>query len=292
MRTLALAAVLAGLAVPTTAAEREVAVAFRTDAPPFSVAEDGTYRGFIAALCEAAVSRAGYSISERTEIAPTDRQSLREEGGIDLVCDPTTVTVARARRTDFSPIVFIANSGFLRSPEPKPLSDSAIDTHEACRTLRAENPDRVLLGAVMVAGTTARATYELARAKGHAADTMEHLVCPIEVANHDAGIAAFCDGAATYYFGDLDILHAAVARHGDCPARETDAFRAYEPYAIAIPTQDDAFRRAFVSALYALFSEGAVTEIYADAFGSTQMSEPLQMLFRVNSVPRGAVATD
>jgi ABC-type amino acid transport substrate-binding protein len=292
MRIVVLIAAVASLAAPAPASDRDVVVAFRTDAPPFSVAEDGTYRGFIAALCEAAVDRAGYRIAERAPISAADRRTLAADGAVDLVCDPTTVTVERARHTDFSPIVFIANSGFFRSPEPRPLSEGEIAASEACRDLRADNPDRDILGAAMVAGTTARATYELARARGHAADTMTHLVCPMEFASHDAGIAAFCDGLATYYFGDLDILHAAVARHGDCPARETDAFRAYEPYAIAIPTQDDAFRRAFVSALYALFSEGAVTEIYADTFGSAQMSEPLRMLFRVNSVPRGATPTD
>ena len=274
------------------AAERDVIVAFRVDAAPFSSKGEEGYEGFIAGLCEAAVARAGYRIAERVEVRAADRPATMTGAAVDLVCDPTTVTLERAGRVDFSPILFIANSTFLQAARPHVLKEEEIARSEDCARARAEDPSRDLLGVGMVEGTTAEATFELARASGHVDDTLDHALCRFDFATHADGVAEVCGGFLSYYFGDLDIMLTEMARQDGCTASRSDDFRAYEPYAIAIPSEDDAFRRAVVAALYGLFADGTALRIYEETFGTRELGEPLRMLFSVNNVPRGQVPTD
>ena len=288
-RLLALAA-LAFAAASTAQAGDGIVVAFRADAAPFSASAGDGYEGYIAGLCEAAVARTDYRIAERRPVTAVDRSSVGDD--VALVCDPTTITVARARRSDFSPIVYIANSGFLRAARPHVLSEAEIARSPACAALHAERPDRSLVGVGMVVDTTARATFELARSTGRLGDTLDHALCVVELDSHAEGVAEVCGGHLTYYFGDVDIMVHEMQRTATCAASRVEDFGAYEPYAVRLPNADEGFRRAFVAALYGLFADGTALAIYAEAFGTDRLSEPLRMLFSVNNVPLGDAATD
>lgn len=292
MRRFILACVLFLLTLANAGAGGEVTVAFREDAAPFSVLRDGTYQGYIAGLCEEAVIRAGYTIAERLPISVAAREGHFGGGGVDLVCDPTTVTLARAARVDFSPIVFIANSGVLRRASPHYLSAEEISLSDDCSVLAGRDPGRNLVGVGMVAGTTAQATFALARSQGVISDTLDYALCRFEFESHAEGIGEICDGYVSYYFGDLDILMAQVAGQDQCRASRVPGFGAYEPYAIAIPSVDEGFRRAFVSAIYGLFTDGSATRIYEAAFGTDRLSDPLRLLFSINNIPRGTLPVE
>lgn len=99
-------------------------IAVRADAWPF-VSKDfnsGEYVGFFWDICTEAVHRAGYHF--RVQEIDTDERSrfLRTgDGGYDLLCDPTTITLKRVYDLDgkegrplreFSPIVFVANGSY------------------------------------------------------------------------------------------------------------------------------------------------------------------------------------
>lgn len=275
------AVILGGPAV----ADGEVGVAFRADAAPFSYRSDDGYHGFIAELCEQAVARAGYRIGARVPVAAADRSAPRAD--VDLVCDPTTITLERAARTDFSPILFIANSSFLQGAEPHFLTEAEIALSDDCAAQHAADPGRDLVGVGMVVNTTAPATFELARSTGHLGDTMNYALCRFEFPSHADGIAEICDGPLSFYFGDVDIMQAALRQHPECSASLAEDFRAYEPYAVSIPSDDDGFRRAFVAALYGLYADGSALAIYNETFGTAKMNEPLRLLFSVYNVPRG-----
>jgi polar amino acid transport system substrate-binding protein/glutamate/aspartate transport system substrate-binding protein len=274
------------------AAGGDVVVAFRVDAAPFSSRGEDGFEGFIAGLCEQAVPRAGYRIAERVELTAASRPDAMEPGRVDLVCDPTTVTVARAGGVDFSPIVFTANSTFLQSARTHVLTDDEIALSDDCLRIRDEEPSLDLVGVGMVVNTTAEATFDLARATRRVGDTLDYGLCRFEFESHAEGVSEVCGGFLSYYFGDLDIMAAELKRQETCTASRSDDFRAYEPYAIAIPSEDDAFRRAVVAAIYGLFADGTALEIYREAFGTDKLSEPLRTLFSVNTVPRGPVPTD
>ena len=275
---------------PAAAADgTNVVVAFRIDAAPFSArADDGVYSGFLASLCEAAVTGAGYTIAERVPITAADRFDHLDDGAVDLICDPTTLTRQRATAVDFSPIVFIANSGFLEAGTLAELTDDAVASAPDCVALRRLKPGHKLFGVGMVGETTASASFQLARGQGLLADTDAIGYCGIAYPTHDAGVDAICSGQVSYYFGDVDILRSQLARRKDCDVSLNGDFRAYEPYALAIPSHDPVFRRKFIAALYQLFAETTAQSAYVAAFGEVPMSSALDMLFRINNVPVGS----
>ncbi len=267
-----------------------VVVGFRADAPPFSVAEGPGFTGYLAALCEEGVARAGYAVAERRALTALDRLDAEAGGGtaVDLVCDPTTLTQERARRFDFSPIVFIANSTFLVRQRLHFLTEAEVDIAGDCRNRRAAEPGRALVAVGMVGNTTSQATFDLALASGALTETPEFGFCVVAFSSHAEGLAEACKGFVSVYFGDLDILRALLADREECAAVPHRSFLAYEPYALAITSADPHFRRSFVAAVLGMFADGRAWEIYSDAFGDSPMSPSLEMLFRINAVPLGA----
>ncbi len=264
-----------------------VVVAFRQDAAPFSSgsAPDGPFSGLFVSFCEEAVKRAGYRIAKRVAITAADRFGPATVS-FDLICDPTTVTQSRARFMDFTPILFIANSSFLARPKVHILTEAEITGLPECRQIRATDPARQLVGVGMVGETTANATFQLARDQGWLTDTADYALCPVSFTDHQTGVLAICNGPLSYYFGDVDILRAEVARQTGCDLRPAE-FLAYEPYALQLPSHDTEFRRKFIAALYGLYADGTALKVYEATFGSAPMSGSLDMLFRINSIPLG-----
>jgi hypothetical protein len=132
-----LAACIAAALASQAAAQAIPVIGVRKDARPFAWQESGlenTYRGYLVDICQDAVTRAGYhydqeGISARQREAILDGRFTvpREEGEgsvtIDLLCDPTTITLARLDRFAgdpatqhgiFSPIVFLANGSYVQ----------------------------------------------------------------------------------------------------------------------------------------------------------------------------------
>jgi hypothetical protein len=138
---LAMQVMLAGANPAAGQHGKEVIILFREDARPFSVYEafDDTFSGYLRDLCVNAVTLAGYRIAQKIPINALQRQTLLKEGNpgnlgpgspdgeFDLLCDPTTISLARMKQLEdaggpdkfmFSPIVFLANGlsyGFLGS---------------------------------------------------------------------------------------------------------------------------------------------------------------------------------
>lgn len=117
-----------------------ITIAVRKDARPFVWVEENedkvSYEGFFVKICLEAARRARYT-PEMTTIDATERTIFFENGEfggdkkkVNLLCDPTTITLERMDRfaaipsdkprLQFSPIVFVANGSFV---ERKDLSD-------------------------------------------------------------------------------------------------------------------------------------------------------------------------
>ncbi len=270
-----------------------IRIGMRADAKPFvQEIEPGVFEGFLADLCRAAVAGAGYPDFTEQRIDASTRLGDPGDGRaeVDVVCDPTTLTLERAGRLDFSPIVFIANATFVSRDTRYFLSAAEAAASEGC-TAAAAGGGRVA-AAGMVTGTTAMAAFELALARGFLGDRSEFAVCAITVPSHVEGIRRLCEGELSYYFGDADILRAFLTDRPGCRATFHNSFLTYEPYALVVNTEDPEFRRRFFRAVYGLFSDGSVETFYGDHFGTRPRSAALDMLFSINSVPRGTVSAD
>ena len=112
-------AALVATFAPVVAAQEPVRVGFRSDTPPFSFrTEDGApFAGFLVELCEDALADAGLAI-EAVHVTAEDRFERLgtggARGGVDMLCDPTSIRPTNFDRFILSPQVFATGVGYLQ----------------------------------------------------------------------------------------------------------------------------------------------------------------------------------
>ncbi len=284
-------AVALGQVEPAAATEM-LRIGVRTDAKPFVyLGENGEYRGFLYALCTAAAESAGFSEIQPVEVSALDRFDRLGGGpeGIDVLCDPTTLTRQRVAEALFTPIVFVANTTYLRRVEPQRVPLEVAREH-GCETAGTEE---VLL-AGWVEGTTAEDAIHEAVARGEFGGGLT--VCPVALPDHVKGFARFCadDGLLTFYFGDADILaahHADVQAGGSaCDAVPARDFFTYEPYALMLGSHLPDMAPRFIAGVYDFFAGDAADEAFAEYFGGKRKAPAIDLLFRLYKIPGAGVA--
>lgn len=285
----ALLALACALVPAAPAGAETLRMGVRDDAKPFVYRDDdGQYRGFLYTLCRAAAESAGYPQPEHVPVTAANRfEAMRAgDGGLDLLCDPTTITLQRAAEWDFSPIVFVANSTLLRRTGARRLPA------EEARQLGCDSGDaESAIVAGWVGGTTADTALDLAMERELVRPGDGVAVCRISFDDHAAGFDALCGETAQlgYYFGDADILAAHLAdrqqRPEGCPAVFGGDFYLYEPYALVIGERLPEFRRHFVLGIYAFFREGGGEAAFDEHFEGRRMSPALDTLFRLYRIP-------
>ncbi|MDW3223356.1 MAG: transporter substrate-binding domain-containing protein [Paracoccaceae bacterium] len=154
-------------------AKDQVSIGVRVDTPPFVSIDtnSGAYVGYFYDICTEAVTRAGYQFTEKAVNAIMRDVFLNTgDGGYDVLCDPTTITLARmknfadtgeAKLLGFSQIIFVANGGYVMPgasmtvDSQKRLGDHRPDgtTALTCETLFSEAKDKAAIKA-----TAAKAT--------------------------------------------------------------------------------------------------------------------------------------
>ena len=269
LRILGLAIVLICMAVQPRAQgveDRPTAmIGVRVDAMPFVWREypgRETYRGFLYDLCTDATTRAGYHF-ELVPVTAADREAIiggelsGEFEGLDLFCDPTTISLNRLDRLAgseagqsmvFSPILFVANGSYVErseasrrkacrlavpgggqdakpaaeasplSDEELPFCDPAPDPSDCFgQGSNVLDADSVIRFAGHVRGTTARAAVMSAVSSGALRMKPEDRLCLVAQESHTSGVEAFCAQKFDYYFGDVDIIEAYI--------RQVDEFR-------------------------------------------------------------------
>ena len=261
----------------------------RTDAPPFvSVRADGSYGGFLYDLCRSAVAHAGVDPGT-VELVPVEAGTRFERlddaaEPLDLLCDPTTITMERAERWDFTPIVFFASS--LSAARSRAVALPADEAPAGCSVGAATRV--VLVG--WVDSTTSDATVAEMAAQVPSAPG-EVAVCPVAFARHDEGVRAFCsdEGRLSFYVGDADILSAqvdAVRREGPrCPVSFNTRAARPEPYALIVGDRIPGLHRRISAGVYAFFRSGEAERSFAANFAGRQKSPMLESLFALYRLP-------
>lgn len=295
-----------------------IRIGVRTDARPFAWHDPstGAFSGFLVDLCTSAVTRAGFPFRQVPVDATQRAEILRtKETDLDLLCDPTTISLARldffvhppmADRLRFSPIVFVANGVWVRNPDAKlrPLSAPPkgvtclpdAPTRGAGAEGQGEAPSYLTAG--FVVGTTAEALLGRLLRENKLDLAKYEAICPVVQTSHVDGIKDFCAGKLAYYFGDLDIVRETandlVARGmvESCEFDHTPVPISYEPYALIVTDRTAGFRSRFIASLYAVFSEqfsdsSTVDHFFDLHFGNLEKSPFLDALFRINRLPPG-----
>jgi ABC-type amino acid transport substrate-binding protein len=251
---------------------KTVAVAYRSDASPFSFVDQAKEpTGYSIELCRRVVSAIGQQLGVEgiqikwVPVTVQTRMEAVEKGQADMECGSTTVTLSRLKKVNFSSFTFVDGTGLL---------------------IKADSPARQLSDLAgkkiaVIPGTT----NEKALNEALKRSVINANVVPVKT--REEGLAQLEAGQIDAFASDKVLLMALAPKAKDPKAIAllTDDL-SFEPYAITLPRNDDNFRLAVNSALAEIYRSGAIVEIFNRWFGA--IGKPgimLQATFIFGAIP-------
>ena len=276
----AAALLLAGMALADAASaatldrirqDGAVRIAYRDDAPPFSFkGEDGAPTGYSVALCKAVADDLKRQLDlakidvTYVPVTAADRFEAIEKDRADLLCEATTATLSRRKLVDFSIATFVSGASLMIKP-------GGPTTYEALADKK-----------IGVLGGT---TTEEALRNSLAGRNMKAEI--VVVKSHPEGVKLLAAGDIAAYFGDRTILQ--FMQRDDKAAAGlllANDYLTFEPYALAIPHGDEAFRLAVDTALSRIYRSGDIQAIFVGSFGkNVNPSDLVKALYLISSMP-------
>lgn len=246
-----------------------IRIGHRADALPHSyVDRTGRPAGYIVDLCRevaAAVQERLKPAAVRQEfiqVTAQDRFEAVRDGRIDLLCDPSSITMARREIVDFSIPTFVDGAGVA-------FRDKDIVRFEdfAGRKVGVLN------------GTT---TYDLLRSSLSQMGIKAEI---ITAADHLSGLQSLSDRKVDAYFADRAILAYLFSRQESNRNIKLGKHHfSYETYGIALQRGDVDFRWLVDRTLARLARNGRMSALASKNFGIAN-DELLNALIVVNSLP-------
>lgn len=246
-------------------------IGYREDTPPYSYKNAiGEPAGYTVELCRAVAASIKGDLGldvltvDYVAVSAEDRFANLVTGDIDLLCGATTATLKRRELVDFSiPTFFDGASVLYRADGPKRMQDLA--GHKI---------------GVRVGTTTEQALKSSLATLGIEATI-------VGVGGHADGLARLEAGEVSAYFADRGILRFLLLQSKDASALLlSNRYFTHEPYALALPLGDGAFRLAVDRALSRIYRSGQVQEIFRASFGpEAQPGDLLKALYLISTLP-------
>ncbi|MFZ1885949.1 MAG: amino acid ABC transporter substrate-binding protein [Rhodoplanes sp.] len=227
---------------------KTVKIAYRSDSKPFSfLTERREPAGYTIDLCKVIVKSLEQQVNSplRIEWVPVttrDRFEAVANGSADMECGSSTVTLGRMKEVDFSNYIFVENTA---------LVVTASSGIHAFADLRGRN-------IAVITGTTNEKALARALERRHLSATI------IQVGNRLEGMTALESGRVDAFASDKFLLGAMKTSTAVTMLPEDIST---EPYAIALPRGDWAFRLAVNTALAHTFRSGEILNIFTKWFG-------------------------
>jgi ABC-type amino acid transport substrate-binding protein len=242
----------------------------REDAAPFSWRTDqGGIAGYSVELCVAVAQYIKLDLkladlqAELVTVTAADRFDAVVDGRIDLLCEATSATLSRREKVDFSLPTYIDGASVLVRPDG-PESFTGLAGHRI---------------GVLHGTTTEQSLGEALKKEGIAAEL-------VAVASHDDGLEQLKAGKVDAYFADRTILQFMI--FGDAEMKDyklADRYFTYEPYAIALPLGDSAYRLAVDRALSKIYRTATIEKIFQGTFQGGKPSDALRYLYLLTPMP-------
>ena len=251
---------------------KTIAVAHRTDAVPFSFLDDKKQPvGYSVDLCKRVVAQLEQQLGvsglqiKWVPVTTQNRFDTVAKGDADMECGSSSVTLGRMKQVDFSSYIFMDGTGILARSDlnARALADLAGKKIAA------------------VSGTT----NEAALNKG----LKERLVnaTVVGVKSREEGIAKLESKEVDAFVSDNILLLGMAKQMKDAKGYAlVDDPLSMEPYAIALPRTDAAFRIEVNTALARIYRSQAIVDIYGAWFGS--LGKPgavLRAVYAMGAIP-------
>ena len=244
---------------------------YREDAAPFAFNNAiGEPSGYSVDLCRlvAGSVRTALGLEQlQVEYVPVNAKTRFQElesGNIDILCGPTSITLSRRERVDFSIPTFMDGASVLYTTEGP------------------QNFEELAGKKIGVNGGTT--TEEALR------NTLQLLSLDAEVVavnGHGNGLKALEEGSISAYFGDQGILLYLAAR-STMPDKLKVSNRQFtnETYGLALQRGDPAFRLAVDRALSRIFRSGTIDQVFKNSFGpNVKPSDLTRAVFIIHGLP-------
>ncbi|MBK7423156.1 MAG: amino acid ABC transporter substrate-binding protein [Propionivibrio sp.] len=253
-------------------AAKAINVAYSPDSLPFSFAgPNNEPAGYSIDLCKRVIAQIARAVGD-TNLkvnwiagSVSERLQMVAKGRADLECANTTQTQSRLANVDFSNLIFIDGGGLLvKAGSPvNQLTDLA--------------GKRV---AVLKGTTTETRLNDLLRLRQLSATV-------VTVADANAGLVMLEEGKVDAYAGDkVKLVGLAVQAKEPAKLALVAEDLSIEPYAMAMPRNDSAFRLEVNKALTQVYMGGDIEQIFAQWLG--KLGRPtglLAAMFLLNSIP-------
>ncbi len=240
-------------------------IGYRADARPYSYQDArGRPTGYVVELCKKVAEALGPDVrNEFILVHAGERFQSVHDGKIDILCDPSSVTIGRREVVDFSIPTYLDGAGVL--------------ARKSAPVQRFEDLAGKRVG-VLIGTTTERLLRRTIDALG-----LNAAVVPVR--DHRNGMQLVQDAELDAYIADRGIL-AAMLRQGGRPGfMLSKRYFSYETYALALPRDDSAFRLFVDKTLAALYRSGKIKTILSKSFGPEPLDGMLEAMFVINSLP-------
>lgn len=254
----------------TIAATKIIKVAYRQDAAPFSfLSEWKEQTGYSIDVCKLVAASIGQQLGldqlkiEWVPVTVQSRFSTVATGKADMECGSSTVTLGRMKEVDFSSFIFVESTGLVVSKASNIRSFADM----AGKKIAA------------IAGTTnANAIAEQIKRQ-----KVEATV--VAVKDSGEGVAMLEAGNVDGYASDKLLL---VGLHLKDPAKFTmlPDDLSVEPYGVALPRGDWAFRLAVNTGIAQVYRSGAIVGVFKKWFDQIglQMSPVLRITYGLGAL--------
>jgi len=253
-------------------AAKAINVAYSVDSLPFSFAgPNNEPAGYSIDLCKRVIAQIGRAVGEPNlkvnwlAGSVSERLQMVAAGRAELECANTTQTQSRLANVDFSNLIFIDGGGLLVK------AGAPINQFTDLAGKRV---------AVLKGTTTETRLNDTLRLR-----LVNATVLPI--ADAAAGLAMLEAGAVDAYAGDkVKLVGLAVQAKEPSKLALVAEDLSFEPYAMAMPRNDSAYRLEVNKALTQVYIGGDIEQIFAQWLG--KLGRPtglLAVMFLLNSIP-------
>jgi polar amino acid transport system substrate-binding protein len=241
-----------------------------TDVRPFTYKDAaGAVEGYGASLCQriAEQVKGELALSDLTvdwvPLSSSDRLAKIQQGDIDVLCTPTSLTLNGRREVSYSIPVFPGGArAVLRADAPTALREALAETPSTRPTWRGSPAAKTLRSTS--AGTVSGTTTEVWLTGVVTAFQIGGRIVPVP--DFRSGLQQLSEGKIDLFFGD----GAAIAGAMEPSQRDEfvilDRQFTHELYGLAVPRGDEDFRLVVDRALSALYATD-IDSVYAKWFG-------------------------
>jgi ABC-type amino acid transport substrate-binding protein len=247
-----------------------IRIGYRMDAPPFSSATDpGQPRGYSIDICNKVVDGLRTALARPdlaiffVQVTADDRFARVESGEVDLLCEPTTMTLSRRERVDFSLMTFISGAAI---------------------AVRADGTRREIGdGGPRVVGVLKGTTTEQQLRAFLSERSLDN---PVVLADtHESGLTMLTSKQVDGYFADRELLLSLAANRMGPPLLVSGQYITVEPYALAMPRGADKLRLAVDREIARIFRSGEIEAIFTWWFPGAEASPILKTLYFLQAIP-------